>query len=258
MTEKEKRSQRRSTEDAAFNRMLLWLLGAVVAELIVLLVKRLYVDFGVSDVGVAIASGLSSFFQVFQFVGLALLVVCVIWWILNGKAGRKVRAPAVCTGVVLFLWVVTLLAYHLYATGVRILMVLPAVAAVLILIFFLYQRAFFVNAILTGGGMAALWLYRQYYMTHPTVITACFVAGWVALAAAAALAWRLKKSDGRLGKLRVMPEKTNYLTAYLTCVITAAAMLLGFLLGGSAAYYLLFVLIGWLFCQAVYFTVKLM
>ena len=44
MTDKERQNQRRRTEDAAFNRMLLWLLGAVVAELIILLVKHFYVD----------------------------------------------------------------------------------------------------------------------------------------------------------------------------------------------------------------------
>ena len=38
MTDKERQSQRRRAEDAAFNRMLLWLLGAVVAELVILLV----------------------------------------------------------------------------------------------------------------------------------------------------------------------------------------------------------------------------
>lgn len=258
MTEKEKRSQRRTAEDAVFNRMLLCLLGAVVAELVILLVKRFYVDINGSDISITIAGGLMVFFQVFRFLGLALIVAGIVWTVLYARTGKKVRLPAICTCVVIFLWIVTMLAYYLFDAGVRILMVLPAVAAVLILIYFLYQRAFFVNAILTGGGMAALWLYRQYYMNHPTAITLCFAAGWIVLAAVAVLAWKLNSTGGKLGKVRLMPEKSSYGITWLTCGITAAAMLLGLLLGAGIAYYLIFVLVAWLFCQAVYFTVKLM
>lgn len=258
MTEKEKRAQRRSAEDAVFNHMLLWLLGAVVAEIIILLVKRFYVDIRSNAVSIAVATGLLGFFRVYQFLGAVLTAAGIVWTVLTVRAKKKATLPLLCTGVVLFLWVVTMLTYHLFASGVRILMVLPAVAAVLILIYFLYQRAFFVNAVLTGGGMAALWLYRQYYSGHPRVIIVCFVCGWIVLALAAVLSYRLSRSGGKLGKVRVMPEKSNYLVCYLTCGITALAMLLGLILGSSAAYYLLFVLVGWLFCQAVFFTVKLM
>ena len=48
--------------------------------------------------------------------------------------------------------------------GVRVLMLFPAGGAVLIVIFFLYQRPFFYNAALTCGGLLAVWLHKQYYM----------------------------------------------------------------------------------------------
>lgn len=258
MTEKEKRAQRRREEDATFNRMLIWIGGAVAAEIIALLIKRLYVDFGLSDAALAVAGGLGAFFKVFQFLGIVLVAAGIVWSVMWAKRGQKLRLPVICTGAALYVWIFSLLAYQLYDVGMRILMVLPAVAAVLVLIFFLYQRAFFVNAILTGGGMAALWLSRQYYLNHPRAIIVCFVAGWVVLVLAVVVAWKLRGSGGKLGKLRLMPENSNYLTSYLTCGITAVAMLLGLLLGAGAAYYLIFVLVGWLFCQAVYFTVKLM
>ena len=126
------------------------------------------------------------------------------------------------------------------------------------LIYFLYQRAFFVNAILTGGGMTALLIYRRSFMNHPTVVTLCFVLGLVILAVVALLAWKLRANNGKLGKIRVMPEASNYAVCWLTCAIVAVAMILGLLLGVTVAYYLVFVLVGWLFCQAVFFTVKLM
>ena len=58
MTEKEKRQQRRNEEDAIFNRMLLWLVGAVIAEAVALFVKRFYVDITASDFDIAMMNGL--------------------------------------------------------------------------------------------------------------------------------------------------------------------------------------------------------
>lgn len=254
MAEKGK-NQRRKEEDAAFNRMLLWLAGAVVVELIILLIKRIYVDFWL-DIDAVLA--LQSFFRVFQFAGAALTAAAVIWLAVRVRANQGCRLPAALAGAAAVLWIISLLSYQLYDLGLTILTFLPGAAAVLILVFFLYQRVFFVNAALTGGGIAALWLFRVYYFSHPTLLTACFIIGWVVLAVAAALAWKLRKSGGKLGSLRIMPDGTMYNAIYLTCILTAAAMVLAFLLGETAAFYLLFVLVAWLFGQAVYFTVKLM
>ena len=90
------------------------------------------------------------------------------------------------------------------------------------------------------------------------MITAFFVAGFVALAAAAVLSFLLRGSGGKLGGLRVMPADTGYVLTWITCVVTAAAMALTLALGVTAAFYLLFALVAWLFVQAVFFTVKLM
>lgn len=254
VTEKEKRIQRHKAEDAVFNRMLLFLLGAVIAEVVILLVKRIYID--IAHLG--LANALYHIFGVLQYAGLALAVIGVIWWVICKKQGKKTRLPMICTLVVASLWLISLLTYQLNEYGVRILMLLPAVVAVLILVYFLYQRAFFVNAILTGGGMAALLLYRRYFMNHPTAVVICFVIGIVILALAALLAAKLRKTNGKLGKFALMPEGSSYGICWLTCAIVAVTMILALLLGATVAYYLIFVLVGWLFCQAVFFTVKLM
>ena len=78
------------------------------------------------------------------------------------------------------------------------------------------------------------------------------------LAAAAVLSFVLRGNDGKLGGLRVMPPDSNYFITWITCVVTAAAMAVTLAVGGTVAFYLLFVLAGWLFVQAVFFTVKLM
>ena len=204
------------------------------------------------------AKALLTFFQVFCVAGAVLTAGGIAWVLLSRRAGKGLALPLGVTGVAALLWVISLVSALLYPEGVRILLLLPAAAGVLIVIFFLYQRAFFYNAILTGGGLLALWLYGRYYMYHPRLITACFVGGLVVLAAWAALLFRLKKDDGRLGGLRVLPVDSDYMMGWITCGVTALVMVLGLVLGMAATRYLLYALAGWLFAQAVFFTVKMM
>lgn len=255
MFEKGKRARQRSEEDKVFNRMLLWLAGAVAAELLLLLLKKVFVEM---IWGGAPAMGLLNFFNVFTIAGLVLAVGCAVWAAMSLRAGKPLVLPLSIGGAAAGLWVISMLCRFLGGEGMRVALMLPPAVAVLIVIYFLYQRPFFYNAVLNGGGMLAVWLYEKHYMYHPRMILACFIAGWVALAAAAVLALKLRGSDGKLGKLRVLPVQSNYLMTFLTCVVTAAAMVLAMILGASACRYLLYVLVGWLFAQAVFFTVKMM
>ena len=255
MFEKGKRERRQSEDDKIFNRMLLWLAGAVVVELLLMLLQKAYVEM-IFDGMVALA--LANFFKVFSVAGAVIAAGCALWAVRNRRAGKPAALPAAIAGAALVLWVVSLLSALFYAEGVRLLMLLPAGAAVLIIIFFLYQRPFFFNAMLTGGGVLALWLHRQYYINHPRFITACIVGGVVVLALAAVAALKLRGTDGMLGKFRVVPAGSNYLMTFLTCAVTAACMVLGLVLEASMSLYLIYVLVGWLFAQAVFFTVKMM
>lgn len=256
MTEKEKRLQRQKAEDAVFNKMLLWLVGVVVAEAVVLFVRRFYIYADINGLGMF--SVLHYFFSVFVYAGLVLTVLGAVWCLLAGKNGKKLTLPGICTAVVAFLWVLSLLAFFLDASGVKIMVVLPIVVAVLVLIYFLYQRAFFVNAIFSGLGIGALWGYRQYYGGHPTAVTVALIVGWVGLIVIAILCGVMKKNGGKLGKHQLVSDQKCYLACWLTCAVIFVTTLLALLLGVTAAYYLMFVMIGWLFCLAVYYTVKLM
>lgn len=258
MTEKEKRQQRRSEEDAVFNRMLIWLVGAVIAEAIALFVKRFYIDVTSRDFDIAMMAGLYGFFKIFAIAGLILTVLGVIWVVFSWKKGKKLRMPALCTVVIAFIWILSLLALLLNENGVKIMMALPIVAAVLILIYFLYQRAFVVNAILGGCGMAALWGIRNFYDGHSTAVTALLALGWICLAVIAILAYVIKKHDGKLGKYQLVNDQNCYPACWLTCLVVFVATVLALILGSGAAYYLVYVMVGWLICLAVYYTVKLM
>lgn len=255
MFEKGKRERRQSEDDKVFNRMLLWIAGAVVVELLLLLLRKAYVEMVWGGV---LAQGLLTFFEIFTVAGIVIAVGCGAWAVVSARSGKPILLPIIIGAAAGALWVVAAMCRFLFADGVRILLMFPAAAAVLIIIFFLYQRPFFYNAFLTGGGLLALWLHEKYYMNHPRLVTACIVGGVAVLIAAAALAFQLKKKDGKLGRLRVLPPGSDYMMTWLTCGVTAAAMLLGLALGVSLSHYLLYVLVGWLFAQAVFFTVKMM
>lgn len=255
MFEKGKRERRQSEDDKVFNRMLLWLAGAVVVELLLLLLKKAFVDM---EWGGILAKGLLTFFEVYCVAGAVLTVGGIVWAVLSHRMGRGLTLPAAITAAAAGLWLVSMLSRFMLEEGVKILLMLPAGAAVLIVIFFLYQRSFFYNAILTGGALMAVWVYGRHYLLHPRVVLAGFIAGWVILAAAAALAFVLRKNDGKLGRVRVLPPSSDYMMTWITCGVAAAAMALAMILGVSMSRYLLYALAAWLFAQAVFFTVKMM
>jgi cobalamin synthase len=115
-----------------------------------------------------------------------------------------------------------------------------------------------VSCALAAVGIIALWVFRQYYTDHAKFIYLCFAAVWVVMAAAALVCSRLSKRGGKAVGLQVFAPKTAYLTMYLTAAAVALSLVAALVLGIGAAYYIVAVLVGWLFCLAVYFTVKLM
>ncbi len=255
MFEKGKRERRQSEDDKVFNRMLLWLAGAVVVELLLLLLKKVYVDMRWGGIP---AKALADFFRVFSVAGAVLAAAGLVWMVLSRRAGRRMTLPAAVTAAVAGLWLVSVLSSYLWDEGVKILLLLPAGAAVLIVIFFLYQRPFFYNGVFTGGAMLAVWIYGRYYTYHPRMTMACLIGGWVVLAAAAVLTFLLQKNDGELGRVRVVPPSSNYMMTWISCGVAALSMALALVLGVSMSHYLLYVLAAWLFAQAVFFTVKMM
>ena len=252
MTEKEKRQQRVHAEDAVFNRMLLWLIGAVIAEAVALFVKRIYTSPGINA---DISNVVDLIIFVFSYVGVLLTVLCVIWCVLAIRKGKTLRVPIGCTAIAAFIWFLTGIISRFGIYGVGIITIAPIVAIILILIYFLYHRAFFVNSIVTACGMLALWGVRNFGRTSMAVAV---IFGWIGLAAIIVLSLYIKKNSGYLGKCKLVSDSKCYPVFWISCGVVFALTLLGFILGAGFAYYLIFVLVGWLFCLAVYYTVKLM
>lgn len=130
--ENSKQQMRRKKEDAALNKLLIWFGVAIVYEVIALLLKRFYINFrSNSTAEVYFAYGLSRVFSVLQWILPILTVAAVVWLVLNKRSGKAVRAPLLCTGLGVLLSFTVILAYRFFDTGVMILGVVAPVMAVL-------------------------------------------------------------------------------------------------------------------------------
>lgn len=147
---------------------------------------------------------------------------------------------------------------------IHTLSVLVPAVAVLAVIYYLFQRDFFCISVISACGILCLVLYRKMFYTQRSMLYAGFVLAFVLLAAAVVVLVLLQ-----LGKLKLpsaldkaihvlLPREANFPLLYATCALVAVLLALTLILGGTTAYYLMFVLVGWLFIMAVYYVVKLM
>ena len=140
--------------------------------------------------------------------------------------------------------------------GMSMLYWLVIAWAVLALVFYIYQREFFLGASACGMSVLALWFVRYGTAGRPEtllVLAAIVVVGLGAL-------W-LKKNDGVLSEkmnLQFLPKKTSYAVLLVTCLASLAAVVVAMVAGDMVAYYLMFVMVAWLFALFVYYTVKMM
>lgn len=143
---------------------------------------------------------------------------------------------------------------------IRGLSILVPAIAVLALVYYLFQRDFFCTCVISAGGILSLQLYRKIFLNHPTMIRCGFALAFLLLIAAAILLILIQrgKRPMPLGIDKLVPKDANYILLYVTCALNVVLLALTLILGSTAAYYLLFVLVGWLFVNAVYYIVKLM
>ena len=257
----EVRSQKEQMEDRAFNRMLLWLAGTVLTEVVLLLVNRYYIHARVEELD-NIAT-LYTILGIAPIAGVVLFAGFLYWGLQQRKKGDEKR-----DGIIQIILACAFLVMGVGAFGMRlygasgaplILGIVPGLG-VLMLVFYLYQKEFFACTFAGGLGILGLWVFRtigggtHYYLY--------LVLALVAIAVALALALKLKKTDGimeiRGKKVAVLQPGAAYITYFITAAITAVLLIAPLALGAAVAYYAIWVMAAWLFILAVYFTSKLM
>lgn len=254
--DKKQREARRHQEDIALQRGLLWVVGAVVLELLLVLVNRFYVNYSLSDTGVQIYLTLHQVMLVLRMAAPLAAVLALIWTGWQLKQGKKFVLPLIVSIALAAVSICVHVAIKYRAPGMSMLYWLVIAWAVLAMVFYIYQREFFMGASACGMSVLALWFAR--YGAGGRTETLLLLA---AIAVVTAATFWLKKTDGALpGKstLRFLPEQTNYTVLLVTCLASLAVVIGAMLASGPVAYYLMFVMVGWLFALFVYYTVKLM
>ena len=253
--DKKQREARRQQEDIALQRGLLWVAGAVVLEVLLVLINRFYFNYNIESEA-RIFLTLHDVLRGVRMAAPAAAILAFLWmaWQLKQKKAYVLQlilavalaAVSVCTHVTI----------KFGRDGMSMLYWLVIAWAVLAMVFYIYQREFFLGASACGMSVLALWFVRYGASGRPEALlltAAILVVGLAAM-------W-LKKNDGALNgkdELRFLPKGSSYNVLLVTCLASLAAVAAAMLAGGSLAYYLVYVMIAWLFALFVYYTVKLM
>ena len=253
--DKKQREERRRQEDIALQRGLLWVAGAMVLEALLVLVNRFYINFTLTDAGVNAYLALGKWLPVLRNVTLIGAALALVWTVLQLKKGGKFGWPligAIALGAVA---VCAHVAVKYQGPGMNMLFWLVAAWALLAMMFYIYQREFFLGAAACGMSVLGLWFAR--YGAAGRLESGLLTAGIAAVGLAAL--W-LKKNGGVIPAptpLQFLPKEGGHSVLLATCLASLAAMAAG-LAVESLAYYLIFAMAAWLFALFVYYTVKLM
>lgn len=253
--DKKQREERRRQEDIALQRGLLWVVGAVVLEILLVLVNRCYINYPLTDEGIDRFLALDVVLRVLRIAASAAAVAALGYtgWRLKEKkkfgislvAALALAAVAVCTHVTV----------KFQSSGVSMLFWLVVAWAVLALVYYIYQREFFLGAAACGMSVLGLWFVRYGGLKESILLLIA-----VAIVLGAVL-W-LKKNGGAVSiskqTFQFLPQTASYTVPLATCAASLAALLAAMVMGGMVAYYLMFVMVAWLFALFVYYTVKLM
>ena len=254
--DKNQKAELRKQEDAALNRALVWVAGAVILEALLLVVNRYFINFRVSEADTAIL--MWNVLKVGRIIGAVACVGLLAWAVVRCRKGQPAE---VVTGAGIACGALAICAHVAVAfekAGMQMLFLMVPAWAGLALVYYLYQREFFLGAVASGLSILGLWFVR---FGGGVGLEAVLVLAAVAVVLAATL--YLKKSGGLVPRgngetLRFLSKKTVYAVPLVSCAVGMAAVVLAMVLGSAVAYYLLFAMVVWLFALLVYYTVKLM
>lgn len=252
----QKKADKERQDNLILNRVYYVFLLGLLAECYLFLVYRGYTA---GTVGSMLAW--HTVLNVLMWAGLVLLVggAAVGYGKREDKKLRKIMCWVAGAGAFFAVsgWLIT----HFFTNGVGLILscVLVAVAAILTLIYLLYQPECTLNTAALGGALFSVWARGGSFLSDSwavPVIVGC-VLGLVLLAAAAYLSSKAQKAEGKLWKVQVFSPECDYRILYAALAVAAVGVLIA-LLVPSISVYLMWLLGIALFAELVYYTTKLM
>lgn len=259
----EKRQRDRRYEDYMTNRILAIFTYAFLLILGLMFAYRMY-----SSIDTMFA--IQKVLYVVAAIAAAGLVASIIWELVGAKRELKVICGRNLAVACAILAVCAFCGAYFTSNGIRMMYVFVPITCALVLVYLLYPRDFFFTALVMACAAVLLW-----YMSRATGAGFIWtrgikagkalygtIAAIVLLAAYIVALLKLKKSNGMLkikgAEREIFPKGAHYLLSLITAGVTALMVLAGYICGGTAAYYLVFATVAYLFVLAVYYTVKMM
>ena len=256
--DKKQRDDRRHQEDVALTRALLWVAAAVILEALLVFLNRFYINYSLDETAIDLMLLLHSVLQGVRIGGIVAALAAFVWAAVQARKGGKAILPlliglgagalAVCSHVVM----------KYKGTGLSMLFWLVVAWAALAVVYYLYQKEFFLG--LTAAGMSVLGLWFVRYGGGVSYEVALLLAG-ILLVLAVTL-W-LKKKGGALpfpkaAPIQFLPADCSYTATLISCLGSLLVLAAAMALGATVAYYLIFAMLAWIFALFVYYTVKMM
>lgn len=229
------------------------LLVGCVAELYLLLIHKYYI-YGNLDQVLA----WDSYLRVSLWLGLGVAVLGgVLLYLCRRKPGWKRAVSGMVLELGAFMAVTGGLVTRYYASPITLLAVAVPAAALMAMLWYLYDRECAWGLIVLGLDLAVLWICRKgmgnfLWEKRVLVGTVIFL---ICLAVLAFLTAKLAKSRGMLGKLRLLGENFDTMPIYAACGVSAVTTVLA-LVSSVAAYYCIYIVAVLLFALAVYYAIR--
>jgi len=250
---KQKRMEKQRREQEALNRVFNIFLVGIAAECYLLTVYNKFVN------GIVQESVTWSY--IVEYLGYAGVLAVMAGAVLTvwKKKERLGKIGLWVAGIGAFFALSSMIIMNIYPEGSQFLCVLVPILTVMGLVYCLFQREFFFNAVVMAGAIFTLWVCRKGLGTvnWNTKVTVGVVVVLLGLAAAAAVVRWLQTNNGSWKGIQIFGKTTDYRLIYGVLAVSFAVILLALILPVSA-FYTMWVMGIALFALAVFYTTKLM
>lgn len=233
---------------------LTWFSFGCLAECYLLIVRRYYVDGSPTQLIAAYAV-----LKYLMIAGAAALALGVLLAAAFRKKNAARKAGVLLAAAGAFLVLANLIMRLVYPTGTTLLCVVVPAAAVMSLLWCVYDRECSLSLTVLALSVVALWICRrgvasEYWSVKVRVGAAVYLA---VLAVLALVFFRADRNGGKLGRVQLLPPDADCLPLYVACGASAAALIPA-LFSVTVAYYAMWAVAVLMFALAVYYTVRLL
>lgn len=261
---KKNRAAKAKAEEEALSSILCWVAGGSVLEFLLILLNRYWSHYGVNNLFFGVteiyfrAYILEPAVKVLAFLFLAAAAGAAYWW---KQKGMKTRLPLAVSLVTLGASAGCFAAWFFGESGLVTLSVVVPVIIVLAILYYLYQREFFLVACQSALALLGIWMCDRGLGSGGAIF--CWIYVIAAMLLIGASAWvcsLLQKGRGAIQwkgrEVKLLSKEANYPLLYVGAVVSLAILICALMSLPTMALYA--VAVAWLLVMAVYYTVKLM